>query len=243
MKHNEKGVKIFSDKNMNKFFCELSAVFILDNVIRLSAFKNHINEFDSTSFRKVNIGENTMFIKLSETVANEIVPVITECMPEFQQDNDDENENENEDEDEETCEMEPVEPEVDLYENEADDLDDIEVKLGHFPICFEPCGKFKWNDDMNVRIKNFKHHYEKCDQCGRTDNNEIPVISKFSKAEFHFTDLKNEGQVEKILDYYHNTKRWRLEFADDDKKYEHIIINRVNVPSGNLYNGCCFVLW
>lgn len=242
MAHNSKNLKIFTDKNMNKFFCELSAIFMFDTTMNLSYIKKQIENFDSTSFRRSNIGENTMFIKISENVANDIIPVITECMPDFAKD---ESENDSESEDE----FEIEEPEENLYEcDDYDNSDDVEVKLGHFPIFFEPCGKCKWSDDMNVRIKNFKHHFQNCEECGKTDNNEVSVMSKFSEAQFHFTDLKNETQVEKLLEYYHNSKRWRLEFMDDEKKYDHIIINRINVPikqngEQNLYNGCYFILW
>ncbi len=246
MAHNVNNLKIFTDKNMNKFYCELSAIFLFDNVMQLSQIKNVVADFDSTSFRKTNIGENTMFIKMSEHVANEIIPIITEGILDFSQEpeieNEDEEEDENEDEEED-------EDEENLHEcNECDDSDDIEVKLGHFPIFFEPCGKCKWSDDMKIRIKNFKHHFQNCDECEKADNNEISVMSKFPQAHFHFTDLKNEAQVEKLLDFYHNSKRWKLEFMDDEKKYDHVIVNRINVPTKkgqeeNIYNGCYFVLW
>lgn len=238
MKHNENNVKIFSDKNMNKFCCDLSSVFILDDVLQLSEMKNHISEFNSASFRRTNIGDNTMFIKLSATVASEIVPIITECMPEFEQEPE-------EQEPEQENEQKEDEDEYEDDEKEQDsDIDDVDVRLGHFPILFDPekCSKFKWSSDMNVRINSFKHHYANCDDCQRTDNNEISVISKFNKGQFHFTDLKDEKKITKLIDYYQSSKRWQLEFTDDDKKYDHIIVHRISNPE-NLYNGCCIVLW
>lgn len=234
MKHNENNTKIFGDKNMNRFCCELSSVFILDDVLQLSEIKNHVADFNSTSFRKTNIGENTMFIKLSESVANEIVPIVTECMPELEQLESDE---ENEDTDEDNNEVEE-----EIVEESDDDMDDIEIRLGHFPILFDPCPKFQWSSDMNMRINNFKHHFQNCTECQRTDNNEISVISKFKKGQFHLTDIKDESKITKFIEYYQNTKRWQLEFSDDDKKYDHIIVHRINNQE-NLYHGCCVVLW
>lgn len=245
MKYNENSVKIFSDKNMNKFYCELSSVFILDNVLQLSEIKNHMSEFNSTSFRKTNIGDNTMFIKLSESVANEIVPFVTECMPEVEQpEPDDINDDDTNDENDSDDDNNNLENEDEDEEEDKSDIDDVDVRLGHFPILFDPekCSKFKWSSDMNIRINNFKHHFANCDDCQRTDNNEISVISKFNKGQFHLTDLKDESKITKLIDYYQNTKRWQLEFTDDDKKYDHIIVHRINSPE-NLYNGCCVVLW
>lgn len=237
MQHNENNVKIFSDKNMNRFYCELSSVFILDNVFQLSEIKNNISEFNSASFRRSNIGDNTIFTKLNANIANEIIPVVTECVPEFSQEINDNIEKDD-----------FVDDVTRNYENEEStyesDLDDTDVRLGHFPILFDPekCGKFKWSSDMNVRINNFKHHFANCNDCQRTDNNEISVITKFNKADFHFTDLKDENKITQLINCYQSSKRWQLEFTDDDKKYEHIIVYRINKLE-NLYNGCCIVLW
>lgn len=240
MSHNENGLKIFKDKNMNKFWCELSSVFILDNIFQLSKIKDFTTEFDTNSFRRNNIGENTMFIKLKESDSNLLVPLLTECMPEFTQ-----IEEKEESGDEETVNEESEnENNKNNYnhDNSDNDTDDIDVRLGHFPILFDPCPKFKWHNDINLRITAFKHHFTKCTECQQTDNNEISVISKFPTSHFHFSDLKTENKINELLQYYHNSKRYKLEFADEDKKYDHVIVHRINNPD-NLYNGCCVVLW
>jgi hypothetical protein len=245
MQHNSTNLKIFSDKNMNKFYCELSSVFILDNVMQLSAIKNKLDDFNPQSFRKLNIGENTIFTKLNSNVADQIVPIVTECMPEVENNEQEEEDGDEEiDKDDNDNENEVNEHNNELFEEmeSEDDIDDVEVRLGHFPILFDPCKKFQWSPDMNVRINNFKHHFANCDQCKQTDNNEISVVSKFKTSQFHCTDIKNETQINKFLEYYQNVKRWKLEFTDDDKKYDHIIVHRINNPD-NLYHGCCIVLW
>jgi hypothetical protein len=56
--YNENNIKIFSDKNMNKYYCELSSIFVLHKVLRLSEIKTHLSDFSPISFRKTNIGNN-----------------------------------------------------------------------------------------------------------------------------------------------------------------------------------------
>jgi hypothetical protein len=242
MQHNKDNIKIFGDKNMNKFYSELNSVFLLDEPVKLSHFKDKIVGLNYQTFRRTNIGDNTMFVKLQTHFANDIIHLLTENMDNPEEPNEiidnannvydgsDDEDNENNEDNESVA------------SHRSDGSNDVEVRMGHIPILFEPCDNFNWDSDMNVRIKSFKHHFTKCSKCQQTDNNEVSVVAKFDKSQFYCTDIKDVNAINKYLEYYQTLKRWKIELIDDDKKYDHVIIYRVNDRS-NLYHGCCVVLW
>jgi hypothetical protein len=237
IQHNTDNIKIFGDKNMNKFYSELNSVFLLDDHIKLSDLKDKIVGLKYQTFRRTNIGDNTMFVKLQSHLAIDIIHELTANIDECTEDLSDEIlDNTNEEYEEEENDDESVASHM------SDGSNDVEVRMGHIPILFEPCNNFNWDNDMNVRIKNFKNHFSQCSKCQQTDNNEVTVISKFDKSQFYCADIKDENAINKYLEYYQNLKRWKIELIDDDKKYDHVIIYRVNDRS-NLYHGCCIVLW
>jgi len=242
MIHNNTNIKIFADKNMNIFCCELESVFMFDKIIALSNMKSIIENFNPTLFRKSYIGENTIFVKLNNSVAQQIIPVMTECVP--QTDNSSNYEITEEDIDN-ISDFENDEIESEHIESSNDDNDDIEVKLGNFPILFDPieCKKFKCSSDPETMINNIKHHFQYCNSCNKCDNNPISVISKFKNGIFHFDEINNEKEVDNIVDHYISLKYWRIELSGSTKKQDHIFIRRVYVPSGHLYNDSYFILW
>lgn len=181
MQHNEQNIKIFNDKNMNKFYCELQSVFIFDEVLQLAGIKKQIADLNVANLRRTAIGDNTMFVKLNDDAVKNIIPIIIDCIPVSDSDESehdeisDDNINNNEDKDE----------------------------LGHFPILFDPCEEFEWGD-----LESFKNHFEHCEQCASQDNNEISVSTKFNTFEFEFKELKKDLQIEKLFEYYHTNKRY-----------------------------------
>lgn len=239
MTHNSSKIKIFNDTNMNKFYCELSSVFLFDEPYKLSKLKDDVDDFNSTLFRKNFIGNNSMFVKLTEKLTNDIVPFITEYVPEpeasFLEEDDDIYENENNE----------IEKETEEEIEEDDDDYDIQVSLGHFPILFDPanCKKFKKGSSKDITINNVKHHFENCEGCERCDNNEISVISKFKKGKFHLEDIEDENEANELIEHYQGLKRWKLEVSGDDRKHDNIFIKRIAVPTGHLYNDSYIILW
>ena len=206
---------------MNKFFCELSSVFMLDNVLRLTDIKESNSNFNPVNFRRTQIGDNTMFVKLSKSSISELEPFITECIPEKNI--------------------------LENYDDCDDDIngcnnDDIEVRLGHVPILFDPCKKFRWTTNSDTNITNFKRHFSNCDQCKYTDNNESSIISKFETAIFQCVNMKKETIVNELIEHYQLVKRWKMEFEGNERNFDHIIIYRIDIPD-NLYYGCCIIIW
>jgi hypothetical protein len=120
-------------------------------------------------------------------------------------------------------------------ESEDEDLE------GHIPIIMIPCESFKWTDDKNKSIKNFKKHYISCEECDKTDNNTCSFIHNMSKTKIRYNVVKKENRIRGQINCYHESKIYNLSEKTDNIR-NSINIYKIHI-SGHMYNKCLVVVW
>ena len=121
---------------------------------------------------------------------------------------------------------------------------DILHKVGHIPILMIPCDKFNNNIKKTKWSENdiFMDHFLKCEKCDKIDNNNINIINFLNQSKIHYDEISDEDDIDEYLYYYHNLKSYIFTLMNDDKKYDHIYIYKVNCK-GHTYHKCILILY
>lgn len=263
MKHNSNGIKIFIDTNMNKFYCELSIASTFNVPQRISQIENHLKlnckSFSLTTFKSKYISSEYAFCNIPEDIGSELINVLSQennLQSEKKEDNfkkkiesdsdsklESELESENSFENSSDSSEDDSKSYIDQSESSSDESnDDILVVKGHIPIMMIPCADFVWDSDSEISLKNFKKHYNTCSICEKTDNNNISLTQILENAEIYCRELKNEERLEEYLEHYYELRNYKFEVIDEDKKYNHVYIYRIN-QRGHIYHKCILIIW
>jgi hypothetical protein len=244
MKQNTSNLKIYNDINMNKYYCEVDIVCIFDSPYKLTNISKTLKDmgkiFNFSSIKKI-CTKNELFTAIDQSTGKNIIRILSEGSQ-----NSTKNANNN-DSSSESESISNSSSESDTYselssETELSDDDDILVIRGHIPIIMTPCHEFVWDQNPAITIKNFKKHYKFCNMCEKTDNNNCSLLPILEKAEVYSKELKDDEKLEEYLEYYYNLKNYTFELIDDDKKYDHVYLYRINNRS-HIYHRCILIVW
>jgi hypothetical protein len=127
--------------------------------------------------------------------------------------------------------------------NYTDNEDVPMIIKGHIPILFEPCNNYKWYGSNNYEesIQMFKDHYINCTKCIKTNNNDEELYPYINKSALWFANI-NAKETNTYLNLYHNLQPHTFVLLDEDKKYTHMYIVKIN-NCENVYNNCLLIIW
>jgi hypothetical protein len=238
-KNNTEQIKIFNDKNMNKYCIDLSFVSEFDQCYKLTQLEKQIKEkqptFKTATFKKsyVNTVPKAKFINIDNIIGKILIENLIKL-------HDNNNKKESDIElisDEESCSdndsdnVSDDDSDNDSEDESDDDLDDG----GNIPILLDPCVEFKW--DKN-KINNFKKHYVFCNRCKKIDNNEKAFSFSLESSKIICEELTDIDDIDMYLEYYHELKNYKM----DDDKVNTIKIFRIN-SRGTTYHTCILIVW
>ena len=212
---NGEKIKVFKDINMHKYIMKFSDYFIFDNIIKYSNIQKKENTLKSAVFQKY-LADNLIYIKfpnikIIEKLINTFMLLIND-----NQKNDSESESESESSESESSESSESES-SESSESESSDTEkkvNIKSSKGHIPVIMTPCKKFKW---QRWKIE-YKSHYKECNECDKTDNNNVQLLNYFNNKEIVFNEISDEedDDLDDILDKYYVCEN-------------HYIDNKINV--------------
>jgi len=199
-------IKIFHDEKFNKFCIKLDIIVFFEKPCRLSSLIDNPKEFRKEYVKKKFI---------LGIIPNNIGEIILKSKAD--------SESESEEESSESC---------------SEMNDDIEGKYeGYIPVLMDPCSDFKWGNSNREILKSVIQHYKTCDKCDRVDNNEYAeLIETLKKSETKCYDLKNNKNIDKYLNYYHELKNFKFKLKN--KAY----ILRIN-KHGHIYHRCMLIVF
>lgn len=245
MRNNEKNIKIFNDNNMNKYFCDIGTVCLFDEICKISQVENILKlEKNDNTFKKIYVtkmlNRQPNIVQFDNKIGENIVNVLTEGST-FKQNKKEQKYSSDEYESKSDCNSSKFSSESEKTITDSEN-DDLLVVQGHIPIMMIPCSNLKWAKNCELTINDVKKHFKYCDKCDKIDNNNISIVPAFEKSELFCRELTNNTEINEYLDYYFNLKKYSFELDGQDKKYDHILIFRIN-QRGNMYHKCILVVW
>ena len=114
--------------------------------------------------------------------------------------------------------------------------DNEENNDGKIPIVMIPCHKFKYGDNTEENIKEFKNHYKSCNKCDKTNNNSSDIKELLELHKIIFKEIDDEEEINCYLSYYYEEKNY------DHKLKNTIYIFRINNKDHD-YNKSFIILW
>lgn len=224
IKNNEKNIKIFNDITMNKYYCDIDKLYILNELCKVS-YINNISKLDNNNIFKKSKISNMLKNKANITqfdndIGKNIINIITRKNNQYTKSNDKSFKNN-------------IEISYDTENNNKF------IIQGQIPILMIPCINFNWEKDTKNTVQDFKNHYKYCDKCDKTDNNNISIVSIFDNSEIFCQELDNIHKIDKYLEYYLNLQKYS---SKSEKQNNYIRIFRIN-KRGHIYHKCLLIIW
>jgi len=242
-------VAMCHDSNMNKYYCEVSIACIFETQYKLTYISKTLKEkgkiFNFASIKKICTGDY-LYTRIDLTTGTNIISVLNDDIKKpiknkFKSDSESSASEPSSNSSDSDSSDNKSEYSSQSLSSSSDD-DEILVVRGHIPIMMIPCNEFRWDLNSDISIKNFKKHYSICNACEKIDNNNCALFPFFDKAEIFCKELKDDDKLEEYLEYYYNLKNYTFELMDNDKKYDHVYLHRIN-NRGHIYHRCILVIW
>lgn len=129
------------------------------------------------------------------------------------------------------------------YVSSADDDDDcIRIIDGHIPIILIPCKNFRWSNDEELMIHEFKSHLTDCKNCEITDNNNVSIYKNLDSSVFTYEELTDSEQIDSKLEKYYNCSNCTFELEGKNKHLNHIFIYKINCRD-HIYHRSLLIIW
>jgi len=247
MIQNTENIKIFNDSNMNKYYCEVNIACIFETQYKLTYISKTLKEkgkiFNFASIKKICTGDY-LYTRIDLTTGTNIISVLNDDIktPIKNKFKSDSKSSELSSDSSGSDDSSDTKSEYSSQSLSSSDDDEILVVRGHIPIMMIPCNEFRWDLNPDISIKNFKKHYSMCNTCEKIDNNNCTLFPFFDKAEIFCKELKDDDKLKKYLEYYYNLKNYTFELMDNDKKYDHVYLHRIN-NRGHIYHRCILIIW
>lgn len=246
---NNKKIKIFRDINMNKYITDLCALTHYDTPYRISQMEKTLcqkcNVFKSANwFKKKYIKEKTTFILIDKSLGTQIIRLIIECPDDLESNitNSISKTTNFYDSDSYSEWGSSVDENNTSSEYISSDDDCIRILDGHIPVVMIPCKNFKWSDDDESIIHEFKKHFIDCKKCEVTDNNDVSIYKDFNSYIFEYDELTDEDEINKKLEQYYNCSNCKFELEGKDKNKKHMYIYKINLRN-HIYHKTLLVIW
>lgn len=257
-------ISIFKNNNLNKYRATVS---IRKNFTPLIKLKDVINglKIDDSGFKSVQ-HFSSRYLKIENGViqlqnygqqlTNKLIEIQLKeeeksnkaIKKQEKSSDDDQSENESSiDDNQSENESSTDDSGSDQSENESssDDSDSDQSEnnnRGFIPIMVIPCKNLKIEDmDKENRGETFINHYQKCNQCEVTNNNNRELCSIIGKAKIEFFELKTEKHAffNPPLDCYFAMEKYEVLGATQFPYIRIVYINNKH----QLYDKCILITW
>jgi len=227
-KKNNKKIKIFRDKNLNKYIIKLTQISLLDSGITINDIINVIKKDipgyrNKISFiRKHICVENIIKLNYNgEKLLKEIYKPKNKNIS--------------------TCKSKPKikNNNIKKCKKHTRKHNIIDEYMGQIPIMMIPCKKFKL--PKHNKKKYFIKHFKTCNRCEKIDNNNINILTIFDNAHFDFVDVDDPYDVD--IDVALKTYDEIIGYIPPNvNSFPYIRIFKID-NNHEIYNNCILISW
>jgi len=240
--NSEPRIKVYNDQNMNKYYCSVKKIVLFENVCRLSELVNFCKEnaykgCSETYYRKNLLRKLVILYQADKKIGEQTVEALFRLSDDIKQA--DTKQSDSKSDSESDSEISYIESDTD---SEYTDNEGTREVIGHIPILGIPCDGLVWDTkSYEQTANNFKKHYMMCKKCEWTNNNSVELSCFFKTNKMYCQDIKDNGEISKYIELYHNLKSYRFVMSGDDKS-DCIYVYRIN-QRGNMYHRCMIIIY